>query len=495
MIAEVRTRVDSSLDAPIVHIQAHIARGLPAFSVVGLPNTSVKESKDRVRSAIISSNFKFPEGRITVNLTPANTPKSGGRYDLGIALSILIASGQIVPSVDITMLEFYGELGLDGKIAAVNGLFPSIVQAENARHTSIIPPSKDPNLSLLSQETMRTAAHLLEVAAYLQGSTELAGITLPEQKHTSLSTDFSDIKGQHLAKRALEIAASGGHNVLLSGTPGAGKTMLSERFTAITPELTLAQLIEVAAMHSLAGIEHPLQTKVKVVRSPHHSSSNVAIIGGGSTPKPGEVSLAHHGVLFLDELPEFNKNVLETLRQPLESGEVHISRIKEQVTFPARFQLIAAMNPCKCGYFGDQSNKCHCTLEQVENYQSKISGPLLDRIDIKITVQPVEKKALLHTDTTAEDSATIKARVVNAYNIQMGRQGKQNAHLSTKEVDKYIPLTTEQKELLANAIDKLNLSARSYTKVLKVARTIADLAGSDMVQNKHLTEALNLQRN
>jgi magnesium chelatase family protein len=494
MLSKLITRVDGALEARIVEVQTHIARGLPAFNVVGLPSASVKESKERVRSAIISSNFKFPEGRITVNLSPASIPKSGGRYDLSIALGILIASNQIKSQINLDNLEIYGELGLDGSLTALGGLFPAILHTKQQGSSAIIPQNCDNNLALITGVKIFTARHLLDVVNFLQNGVKLPLIKQKNTTKTQINQDFDEVKGQFLAKRALEIAATGGHNVLLSGTPGSGKTMLIERISTITPDLSLDEILELGAIYSLAGVNFDLTNKHKIVRSPHHSASNIAIIGGGANPKPGEVSLAHRGILFLDELPEFNKNVLEVLREPLESGKVHLSRAKTAVEYPANFQLIAAQNPCKCGYFGDGTDRCHCTSEQISKYQHKISGPLLDRIDIKLSVKPVKKADLLDDNIQAENSEIIKKRVIAAYNKQLVRQGKVNANLTTAQIKKYIKLTMEQKELLATAIDKLGLSARSFNKVLKVARTIADLDESDSVKTKHLTEALGFAR-
>lgn len=494
MLAHIHTRADHRLDATPVTVQTHISRGLPAFTIVGLPSASVKESKERVRSALLSARFKFPDGRITINLSPATISKTGGRYDLAIALGILVASGQLQCAASLDDFEIYGELSLDGSLVAVEGLFPAILQAKQAHHAVIIPQDCDTNLSLIEDITLYTARHLLDVVAFFQVNTPLDTLQHTPHAHSQPLKDMSEVKGQHLAKRALEIAASGGHNLLLSGPPGAGKTMLAERMTTITPELSTAEVLELGALYSLAGVHFDLSSKHKVMRSPHHSASSVAIIGGGTYPKPGEISLAHHGILFLDEFPEFKKDVLEALREPLESNIVHISRAKSQVSYPANFQLIAAQNPCPCGFFGDGTACCHCTSEQVHKYQTKVSGPLLDRIDIKLSIQSVDKAELLHQSTNAESSATIKERVLRAVDAQMARQGILNAHLGGKTLEQVVTLSDGQKELLSSAIDKLGLSARSFTKVLKVARTIADLAGSAQVEDAHLLEALNFQR-
>ncbi len=495
-LAKILTRALMGLDAPIVTIEVHISGGLPGFSIVGLPEGAVKESKDRVRSAIMNSNFKMPKGRITVSLAPANLPKRGGRYDLPIALGVLIASGQIKPSIDITKFECYGELGLDGLLHTTEGLLPAIIEASKVDHGVVVPMDDYPHCALVEQAKIVPAKHLLQVCEFLVGLNTPQSPAIQTKTQPTYENDFSQVKGQYHAKRALEIAASGGHNLLLKGVPGSGKTMLAERLPSIMPPLSTEKALQHAAICSVANKTIDVaQMYVRPFRAPHHSSSAVALVGGGSNPKPGEISLAHEGVLFLDELPEFPRHVLEALRQPLESGEVHVSRAQQQVIFPANFQLVAAMNPCPCGYYGDGTAKCHCTEDQVNKYQMKISGPLLDRIDMVLDVPPLPKELLLSQQNEGvENSETIRARVLDCYNRQLQRQGKLNDQLDTDEVDKLIVLNAENKQLLESVIDKLQLSARAYHRILKVARTIADLDHAQAVDQQHLIEAIGYRR-
>lgn len=475
----------------------HISGGLPGFSIVGLPEGAVRESKDRVRSAIMNSKFQFPKGRITVSLAPANLPKSGGRYDLPIAIGLLLASEQIKTDINLDDFEFYGELGLDGSLRAVDGIFPALVNCAKTSKRVILPEQNSKQYSIIENATIYPASHLLKICEFLAQMTKLEKLNYTTQdKKINYTNDFSQVKGQHHAKRALEIAASGEHNVLMIGTPGAGKTMLVERMPSIMSPLKTADTLERAAIYSVANRNIDLERiKIRPFRSPHHSSSAVAMVGGGSNPKPGEISLAHQGVLFLDELPEFPRHVLEVLRQPLESGKIHLSRAANQTTFPANFQLITAMNPCPCGYYGDGTAKCHCTEDQIDKYKNKISGPLLDRIDMVLNVPPLPKEDLLNQEkSSAEPSKTIRKRVLKAYEKQIQRQGKTNDKLNPDEIDKLIKLDKANKQLLETAIDKFHLSARAYHRILKVARTIADLDNSDSVKTQHLTEAISYRR-
>ena len=496
-LAKVFTRASTGMDAPLVTIEVHISGGLPSFAIVGLPEGAVKESKDRVRSALMNSQFKFPNQRITVSLAPANLPKSGGRYDLPIALGLLIASGQLKAKLDIAKFEFFGELGLDGLLRPTEGLLPAIVEATNNQHSVVIPKENYDQGVLVENASIYPSQHLLEVCGFLQGVSKINKPDISAHKTASYDKDFSQVKGQYHAKRALEIAAAGGHNILLIGPPGSGKTMLSERLPSIMPPLTTDKALERASIYSVANKPLSLNDlQTRPFRSPHHSSSAVALVGGGANPKPGEISLAHEGVLFLDELPEFPRNVLEVLRQPLENGEVHLSRAAQQTTFPANFQLVGAMNPCPCGHFGDGTAKCHCTEDRVDKYHSKISGPLLDRIDMVLDVPPLPKELLLsQSQEKIENSETIRDRVLSAYNRQLNRQGKSNDLLTPDEVEKMVPLDKENTQLLEAVIDKLQLSARAYHRILKVARTIADIDSSETVDKQHLIEAIGYRRN
>lgn len=495
-LAKIFTRASTGLDAPVVTVEVHISGGLPGFSIVGLPEGALKESKDRVRSALINSHFKFPKGRITVSLAPANLPKRGGRYDLPIALGILLASEQIKPHADMAQIEFYGELGLDGLLHTTEGLLPAIIEAHNEQHTLVIPADDYEQCALLEQAKIFPAKHLLQVCEFLVGIGKPEPCSIQTKSQATYVNDFSQVKGQYQAKRALEVAASGQHNILLRGTPGSGKTMLAERLPSIMPPLSAEKALQRASIYSISGkVLDRAQMYIRAFRSPHHSSSAVSLVGGGSYPKPGEISLAHEGVLFLDELPEFPRHVLETLRQPLESGEVHVSRAQQQVTFPANFQLVAAMNPCPCGYHGDGTSKCHCTQDQIHKYQLKISGPLLDRIDMVLDVPPLPKKILLdQKNKPIENSETIRNRVLDCYNVQLNRQGKSNDRLSPDEVDDLVVLDKNNRQLLESVIDKLHLSARAYHRILKVARTIADLDHAHAVEQQHLIEAIGYRR-
>ena len=496
-LAKIFTRAADGLVAPLVSIEVHISGGLPCFSIVGLPEGAVKESKDRVRSALMNSKYRFPTQRITVSLAPANLPKSGGRYDLGIALGLLLASGQLKPVKDVNQFEFYGELGLDGAVRGTEGLLPALVQGFASKHHLIIPEANIDESALVNEASIYPCNHLLQICGFLSGAAEMEKLQIEEIASNKSSLDFSQVKGQHQAKRAMEVAASGGHNLLLIGPPGAGKTMLSERLPSILPPLTKEQALERASIYSVAGqCVDVSELRTPPFRSPHHTCSAVALAGGGAIPKPGEISLAHEGVLFLDELPEFPRAALEVLRQPMENGVVHLSRAAKQVSFPANFQLIAAMNPCPCGYFGDGSQKCHCTEDQVSKYRSKISGPLLDRIDMVLELPPLPKELLLPSENKegVENSESIRERVLNAYNTQLERQGKANDRLLSDEVDKLLQLSGDDRRLLEMMIEKLSLSARAYYRTIKVARTIADLDKSAKIQKAHLIEAVSYHR-
>jgi magnesium chelatase family protein len=491
-LAVLYSRALSGMDAPEVVVEVHLANGLPAFTIVGLPEAEVKESKDRVRAAIQTSQFEFPAKRITVNLAPADLPKESGRYDLPIALGILAASGQI-PKDQLHQYEIAGELALTGELRPIRGAlamtYHMVHHSNQKQRAFILPKQSAEEASLVKDATIHPANSLLEVCAHLNGHIAIPPYQSEVAEQILDYPDFNEVKGQSQAKRALVIAAAGGHSILMSGPPGTGKSMLAARFAGILPSMTEEEALESAAIQSLNGSYKLTDWKRRNFRAPHHTASGVALVGGGSVPRPGEISLAHHGVLFLDELPEFDRKVLEVLREPLESGQITISRAARQADFPAKFQLIAAMNPCPCGYLGHYNNKCRCTPDNIARYKAKISGPLLDRIDMHIEV-PALKQEELTALTFSDNSATIRAQVEKARINQLVRQGKANAALGTKEIEVHCRLDEAGQYLLKTAIAKMSLSARAYHRILKLARTIADVANEANIQPTHVAEAL-----
>ncbi|MGB7453041.1 MAG: YifB family Mg chelatase-like AAA ATPase [Lysobacterales bacterium] len=490
----VHSRGCAGVEAPLITVEVHLSGGLPSMHLVGLPETAVRESKDRVRAALINSGFKWPQSRITISLAPADLPKEGGGFDLPIALGILAASQQI-PDTRFDDCEFLGELSLNGELRSVRGVLPAAIRSRDSNRTLVIPAVNAAEAALVKGGEKYCGVSLLEIADWINGGQQLEACKTQSRGKLPELPDLCDVIGLPGPKRALEVAAAGGHHLLMAGPPGTGKTLLASRLPGILPPMTESESLEVAALASVshAGLDHHLWG-IRPFRTPHHSCSSVALAGGGSRPRPGEISLAHNGVLFLDELPEYGRHTLEILREPIESGSIVISRAVRQARFPARFQLVTAMNPCPCGLSGDESGRCHCSAEQIQRYRNRVSGPLLDRIDIQVEVLRPKSSILSASTDNIETSEDVRKRVIDARRIQTRRAGKPNALLNNGELRKYCHIENGILQLLEDAAEQLYLSPRACHRILKVARTIADLDQADNISFEHLAEAIAFRR-